>query len=67
MSTYIDLKKKYEYEKKWSYKMIQEDGVCSTMPDNTMNSGTCGTFAQNKKMRNNSTLSEELQNLIDKM
>jgi hypothetical protein len=47
--------------------MIQEDGVCSTMPDNTMNSGTCGTFAQNKKMRNNSTLSEELQNLIDKM
>ena len=47
--------------------MIQEDGVCSTMPDNTMNSGTCGTFAQNKKMRNNSTLAEELQNLIDKM
>lgn len=47
--------------------MIQEDGVCSTMPDNTMNSGTCGTFAQNKKMRNNSTLSGELQNLIDKM
>ena len=34
--------------------MIQEDGVCSTMPNNTMNSGTFGTFAQNKKMRNNS-------------
>jgi hypothetical protein len=44
MPTYIDLKKIYEYEKKGSYKMIQEDGVCSTMPDNTMNSGTCGTF-----------------------
>lgn len=32
-------------------KMIQEDEVYSTMHANIMNSGTCGTFAQNNKKR----------------